>query len=109
MISKRPVGLSQDQKAVGLPHGGIRLSHVLGRSDHGAHELDGPGALLLLQLDRRHDSFDRHRLRRLGGSLMINYPLTPAEAKVVRWAGRVITVLAVVTIALLGTIAFAGQ
>ena len=40
---------------------------------------------------------------------MINYPLTPAEAKVVRWAGRVITVLAVVAIALLGTIAFAGQ
>jgi|WetSurMetagenome_2_1015567.scaffolds.fasta_scaffold301552_3 hypothetical protein len=40
---------------------------------------------------------------------MVNYPMTPAELKVVSWAGRVITVLAVVTIALLGTIAFAAS
>ncbi len=39
---------------------------------------------------------------------MINYPLAPEEAKLVRWTGRVITTLAVVVIALLGTIALAA-
>ncbi len=39
---------------------------------------------------------------------MIIYPLTPVEAKVVAWTGRLITTLAVVVIALLGTIALAA-
>jgi len=38
---------------------------------------------------------------------MINYPLTSTEARVVSWTGRAITVLAVVTILLLGTLALA--
>jgi hypothetical protein len=38
---------------------------------------------------------------------VVNYPLSPAELKVVSWTGRVITTLAMITIALLGTIAFA--
>ena len=40
---------------------------------------------------------------------MVNYPLTRAEATVVRWTGRVMTVLAVATIALLGTMALASS
>ncbi|MGB2987024.1 MAG: hypothetical protein WBE26_14220 [Phycisphaerae bacterium] len=40
---------------------------------------------------------------------MVQYPLTPVETKVVAWTGRVITVLAVATIALLGTIAFVSS
>ncbi len=39
---------------------------------------------------------------------MIRYPLTSRETKVVKWMGRVMTVLAVATIALIGTLAFAG-
>ena len=37
-------------------------------------------------------------------TLMIKYPLTTVETKIVAWTGRAITVLGVATMALLGTI-----
>ena len=40
---------------------------------------------------------------------MVKYPLTPVEMKVVAWTGRVITLLAVATIALLATIALVSS
>lgn len=39
---------------------------------------------------------------------MINYPLTPGEARVVSWTGGLMTVLALAMIALLGALAFAS-
>jgi hypothetical protein len=40
---------------------------------------------------------------------MVNFPLTSAEAVVVRWTGRALTVIAVGMMVLLGTIALAGS
>ena len=39
---------------------------------------------------------------------MVNYPLTPAESTVVRWTGRVMTILAVAMFVLMGTMAIAA-
>lgn len=41
--------------------------------------------------------------------MMIGYPLTRSEYKVVNWAGGVITLVAIATIALLGTAALASS
>ncbi len=36
---------------------------------------------------------------------MINYPLTPAEARVVDWTGRVMTLMATATLCAMGALA----
>ena len=40
---------------------------------------------------------------------MVDYPLTPTEKKVVAWTGRLMTLLAIVTITLFGAAAFTSS